>query len=187
MQSPETYISIDIESDGPCPGLHSMLSLGAAALQREHGLLDTFCINLEALPEATPHPATMAWWRSQPIAYAQVRAEPQEPSIAMSCFRQWLEGLPRPWVAVAYPACFDFAFVNYYCCRFLGENPLGFAALDIKSYAMAALELEHFRASVKSRMPRRWFAGCPPHTHLALDDALEQGQLWLNILRERLG
>ncbi len=31
MAGSEDYVSVDIEADGPVPGLHSMLSLGAVA------------------------------------------------------------------------------------------------------------------------------------------------------------
>lgn len=34
-------------------------------------------------------------------------------------------------------------------------------------------------------MPRHWFDKLP-HTHIALDDALEQGALFCNILAENL-
>jgi hypothetical protein len=34
-------------------------------------------------------------------------------------------------------------------------------------------------------MPKRWFARYP-HTHIALDDAIEQGALFCNMLSENL-
>ena len=40
-----------------------------------------------------------------------------------------------------------------------------------------------YREATKRNMPRRWFTRSP-HTHVALDDAIEQGQLFCNILRE---
>ena len=43
--------------------------------------------------------------------------------------------------------------------------------------------------AVKRNMPRKWFDDLP-HTHGALDDAIEQGALFCNMLkdnRERLG
>lgn len=40
---------------------------------------------------------------------------------------------------VGFNASFDWSFVNYYFDLFLGENPFGIAALDIKSmYSGAA-------------------------------------------------
>ena len=50
LSSDECYVSIDIEADGPVPGLHSMLSLGAAAFTSEGVLGDTFSVNLESAP-----------------------------------------------------------------------------------------------------------------------------------------
>ena len=47
---------------------------------------------------------------------------------------------------------------------------------------MALLKTE-FRATVKRTMPRRWFDPLP-HRHIALDDAIEQGALFCNMLAE---
>jgi hypothetical protein len=49
-----------------------------------------------------------------------------------------------------------------------------------------ALLKKPYRASVKANMPRRWFDDLP-HTHRALDDAIEQGALFCNILQENIG
>ena len=38
----EIYISTDVETDGPIPGPHSMLSLGSAAYTADKRLLSTF-------------------------------------------------------------------------------------------------------------------------------------------------
>ena len=37
--------------------------------------------------------------------------------------------------------------------------------------------------AVKARMPRHWHA-VARHTHVAVDDAIEQGELFMNIVRE---
>src|SRR5690349_19736451 len=100
----------------------------------------------------------------------------------MTRYRQWLEGLPGRPVFVGYPAAFDFMFVYWYLIRFAGESPFSHSALDIKTYAMALLKTE-YRATVKRAMPRRWFDP-QRHTHVALDDAIEQGALFCNILIE---
>jgi hypothetical protein len=36
---PEIYISTDVEADGPIPGPHSMLSMGAAAFREDKTLI----------------------------------------------------------------------------------------------------------------------------------------------------
>jgi hypothetical protein len=66
--------------------------------------------------------------------------------------------------------------------RFAGESPFSHSALDVKSFAMAMLKLD-YRDSTKRAMPRRWFDKLP-HTHVALDDAIEQGALFCNMLAE---
>src|SRR5512140_1500698 len=78
----ETYVSTDIEADGPIPGPHSMLSLGSAAYAADKTLLSTFSVNLEELPGASPHPRQSAWWAENPDAWAACRRDPEEPGAA---------------------------------------------------------------------------------------------------------
>jgi DNA polymerase III alpha subunit (gram-positive type) len=100
----------------------------------------------------------------------------------MQNYLHWLKALPGRPVFVAYPAAFDFMFVYWYLIRFTGESPFSHSALDIKTYAMSMLK-KLYRSSTKSAMPKRWFDDIP-HTHLALDDAIEQGALFCNMLAE---
>jgi hypothetical protein len=72
--------------------------------------------------------------------------------------------------------------VHYYLVRFTGEPPFQHSALDIKTYAMALMRKPYLK-STKRRMPKRWF-GEQHHTHKALDDAIGQGELFLNMLAE---
>jgi len=180
----EIYVSTDIETDGPIPGPHSMLSFGSAAFDREEGLVGTFSANLVTLPGAAGSPATMEWWRSQPEAWAACRESPRPPEEVMPEYVRWLRALPGRPVFVAYPAGFDFLFVYWYLIRFAGESPFSFSAVDIKTYVMALLDGE-YRGSSKQSWPRRWFAAELPHTHKALDDAIEQGHAFVRMLRER--
>lgn len=178
----EIYISTDVETDGPIPGPYSMLSFASAAFQADKTLLDTFSANLETLPDAQGHPDTMAWWETQPDAWAACRTDLQQPNDAMRAYVAWLKALPGKSVFVGYPAGFDFNFVYWYLIRFAGESPFSFSALDIKTLAMVALGGD-YRSATKRRMPKRWF-GEGRHTHIALDDAIEQGELFCNILAE---
>jgi hypothetical protein len=178
----EIYISTDVESDGPIPGPNSMLSFGSAAYTADKQLLSTFSANLETLPGAEADPKTAAWWKTQPEAWAACRTDLQDPARAMKNYVAWLKGLPARPVFVAYPAGFDFLFVYWYLMRFAGESPFSHSALDVKSFAMAMLKLD-YRDSTKRAMPKRWFDKLP-HTHIALDDAIEQGALFCNMLAE---
>jgi hypothetical protein len=179
----EIYVSTDVEADGPIPGPYSMLSFGSAAFTADKTLLSTFAANLETLPEATTDPKTMEWWRTQPEAWAECRRNVQAPSKVIPEYVQWLKGLPGEPVFVAYPASYDFIFVYWYLMRFAGESPFSFSALDIKSYAMALMGTD-FRNTNKKTMPKAWMDS-RPHTHQALDDAIGQGRLFLNMLSAR--
>ena len=179
----EIYISTDVETDGPIPGPHSMLSLGAAAYTADKKLVSTFSANLETLPGASAHPRTADWWATQPEAWAACRKDLEAPASAMRRYVSWIDSLEGKPVFVAYPAGFDFLFVYWYLIRFVGESPFSHSALDMKSYAMAVLKTE-YRESTKRNMPKDWFDDLP-HTHKALDDAIEQGALFCNMLAAR--
>jgi hypothetical protein len=180
----EIYVSTDVETDGPIPGPHSMLSFASAAYRADKTLLGTFTANLETLPGAAGHPETMAWWGEHAEAFAATRTGLEAPEAALRRYVAWLKGLPGQPVFVAYPAGFDFLFVYWYLIRFVGESPFSFSALDVKTYAMAVLKTA-YREAVKRNMPPRWFDPLP-HTHVALDDAIEQGALFCNMLAENV-
>lgn len=181
---PEIYISTDVETDGPIPGPHSMLSFASAAYTPNKELVSTFTANLELLDGANADPKTAQWWATQPDAWAACRTDLEQPESAMQRYVAWVKGLQGKPVFVAYPAGFDFLFVYWYLIRFVGESPFSHSALDIKSYAMALLKTE-YRNSTKRNMPKSWFDPLP-HTHIALDDAIEQGALFCNMLQANL-
>ena len=71
----EIYVSTDVETDGPIPGVYSMLSIVSAAyLPDSNRPQSTFTANLETLPGAAQHPDTMKWWKTQPEAWASIAA-----------------------------------------------------------------------------------------------------------------
>jgi hypothetical protein len=184
MKMKEIYVSTDIEADGPIPGPNSMLSFGSAAFLADGTMIGTFSRNLETLEGAQAEPSTAAWWLTQPEAWAACRKDPEAPETAMRAYLEWLKGLPGKPVFVGYPATYDFLFVYTYLIRFTGESPFGFAGLDIKTFAMCMLKSD-FRESTKRNMPKRWFSKSP-HTHVALSDAQEQGELFIKMLQENV-
>ncbi|WP_020408403.1 exonuclease [Hahella ganghwensis] len=183
MARPEIYVSTDVEADGPIPGPHSMLSFASAAYTADKQLVSTFSANLKTLPNAEAHPDTQAWWEKNPEAWSLCRKDLQPPEQAMTDYVTWLKQLPGKPVFVGYPAAYDFMFVYWYLMQFAGESPFSHSALDIKTFAMAVLNTE-FRGTTKRKMPKCWFDPLP-HTHVALDDALEQGAMFCNMLGER--
>lgn len=182
----ETYVSLDLEVDGEAPGLSSMLSLGAAAV-RDGRVIATFAANLSPLPGAQPHAETMRWWSRFPDEYALATKNARPPEEVMVEFVDWLRNLGAArLVAVGAPACYDFAFVNYYCHRFVGSNPLGYSCLDILSLAMGRLgaraywDLEYKIDEVLRRQsdPTR-------RRHVAVDDAVLQAETLIALLALR--
>jgi len=178
----EIYISTDCEVDGPIPGPHSMLSFGSAAYKTDKTLVSTFAANLELLPGASGNPETMAWWAEQPEAWNATRQNLRAPEDAMREYVAWLDALPGKPVFVGFPASFDFMFVYWYVIRFAGRSPFSFSAIDIKTMAMTMLKKD-YRSCSKKNLPKRWFDDLP-HSHIALDDAIEQGAMFCNMLAE---
>ncbi len=160
-----------------------MLSLASAAFTADKTLIGTFSVNLHTLPDAAPDPRTTAWWSTKPEAWAACRQDPQRAEDVMPRYVTWLKALPGKPVFVGYPASYDFLFVHWYLVRGSCESPFGVAALDMKTYAMALLGTP-FRATTTHTMPRDWFDK-HVHTHVALDDALEQGAMFCNMLAQR--
>lgn len=184
----EMFFSTDVEADGPIPGPHSMLSIGSAAFMNGK-LVDTFSANLELLENATPDPKTMDWWKTQPDAWDAHRIGTEHPQVAMTRFKNWIiktsdKHNAKP-VFVGYPAGFDFTFVYWYLMFFCKESPFSFSALDIKTFAAATLNIP-YRNATKRNFPKHWF-GKTKHNHVAVDDAVEQGELFMNILKHNQG
>lgn len=188
----EIYFSTDVETDGPIPGPNSMLSLGSAAFSSSGRLLFTFSANLETLPGAEPDPSTQAWWEAHPEAYRASREGTIPPDQAMRDFSRWVEQIctlvcgngpvrKASPVFVGFPAGFDFLFVYWYLIKFTGQSPFSFSALDGKTYAMALLK-KGYRQSTKRNYPKEWFPLKDTHTHIAVEDAIEQGRIFCNML-----
>ncbi|MGD9147299.1 MAG: 3'-5' exonuclease [Anaerolineae bacterium] len=131
-QVTEAYIVVDVEASGPSPGQHALLSIGACTLGEPR---QTFYVELQPDREA---------WTAEAMAVSglsleRLRAEGTPPAEAMQWFADWLAQVvpagARP-VFAAWNAPFDWMFVSEYFYRYLGRNPLGHAALDLKVYYM---------------------------------------------------
>lgn len=196
MSGPEIYFSVDVESDGPLPGPNSMLSFGVAAFlydpnqapEANEKPIATFEANLALLPGAGSDPKTMAWWNKpeQKAAWESCRKDPRPTVIAMREFVAWVDKIVRPRgatpVLVAYPSGYDQMFLYWYMVRFADRSPFSFSAVDIGTFAMATLGTP-YRESKKKNFPARWIPEVK-HTHIALEDAIEQGIIFLRMLAE---
>ncbi|MGK0351862.1 MAG: hypothetical protein ACJAYX_002543 [Planctomycetota bacterium] len=179
--SEEIFVSTDIEADGPIPGPNSMLSFASVALRSDKTVISEFTANLQVLPDSQPHPRTTLWWEGFPEALAKARENPEDPAEVMPRYVKWVRRLPGRVVMVGLPAAYDFMWIYWYLQRFCNESPFGHSALDVKTYAMAMLK-NPYRDCVKHALPKEWSDDLP-HTHVALDDAREQGAMFINMLR----
>lgn len=193
--SKEIYVSLDVETDGDIPQVNSMLSLGAAAFVRDVENCDwipvgTFSQNLRVLPGAVADARTMTeFWVRNPTAWHLATINAREPEIVMREFQTWLLKLKEDWpnkavTGFAGPTGFDFTFIRWYMCKFLGNSePFGHKCDDLRSRASSALKIPYSKAG-KSAFPAHWFRDNKPHTHVAVDDAVEQGWIYCRILEE---
>jgi DNA polymerase III epsilon subunit-like protein len=105
----------------------------------------------------------------------------------MTAFSNWVEGTCATEAArsgddcvpifVAAPVGFDFSFVYYYLHHFVGTCVFGHNGIDMRSMTMALLG-STYRKQAK---PAEWKSSLP-HTHNALEDALEQADRFRKIL-----
>lgn len=186
MSSADLYFSVDIESDGPTPGPYSMLSFGLAVAARFDGT--TF---------APRDPAAATFYRElRPISAdfvpeavavtgldrSALEREGADPGTAMREAKDWVErqaANDRP-VLVGYPLVFDWMFVTWYLQRFAGGSPFGFSSgLDMKSLYAAKARVPISRAG-RNDLPAA-LRSQREHTHNALDDAIEQAEVFTKL------
>lgn len=172
------YISVDVETAGPSPSLHSLLSIGACTVSEPH---QTFYIELEPVTEARVDEALAISGHS--MEHLAVHGIPA--AEAMSRFATWVDGVALPGerpIFVAFNAPFDWMFVNDYFHRYLGRNPFGHSALDIKALVMG-LTGDPWRRTGWRQVASQYLEG--RHlTHHALQDAIDQAELFQQILIE---
>jgi DNA polymerase III epsilon subunit-like protein len=96
----------------------------------------------------------------------------------MAKLRDWVKkvsGAAKP-VFVGFDAGFDWSFVNWYFIHFLGENPFGFAPLDVKAYYMGLIGCDW--EETKSSRVRCEFQPAKQGDHNALTDARAQAEMF---------
>ncbi len=174
--SSEAYICVDVETAGPIPGDYSLLSIGACTIFEPKS---TFYIELKPINEAITTESAKVHQLSMP----RLMHEGIAPKEALKRFEGWLKPPTAPGVQpvfVAFNAAFDWMFINYYFIHYLGHNPFGHTALDIKALYMGQAGVPWSQTSWRYISPQ--FAEDPHLTHHALQDALDQAELFKKIL-----
>lgn len=174
----EFYFVIDVEASGPSPDLFSMLSLGAATISlpsqtfyREF-IPDSERVNEEALQISN-------------LSMQDLSKNGHPPEKALQEFADWVQTITpkdKQPIFTAFNAPFDWMFVNTYFHRYLGYNPFGHKALDIKALFMGYhqvpfLDTSHYQICEHYGL----------HTslsHHALEDAIQEAQILEKLLAE---
>ena len=168
----EQYILVDVETAGPNPGTYALLSIGACTL---HAPRQTFYIELQPDRDAMV-PETQEIHR---LSLDELKNRGALPREAMQQFADWLRvvvpGPSRP-VFTAFNAPFDWMFVNEYFYRYLGANPFGHKALDIKAYFMGKYHTAWEDSSYEKIC--RFLGRESRFSHNALQDALDTADLF---------
>ncbi|HEY6464404.1 MAG TPA: 3'-5' exoribonuclease [Candidatus Acidoferrales bacterium] len=183
----DAYFSADVETDGPIPGPFSMLSFALVYAGSFDGKLftrpgsygDTFYRELKPISEQFQIEALQV----NGLDRNRLLIEGAIPAHAMTEASRWIRsiaGQAKP-VLVAYPLSFDWAWLYWYFVRFSEDgSPFGYSrCFDLKT-ALSIKSSVPIAASGRSRIaaplrPTR------QHTHHALDDAIEQAEIFANV------
>jgi len=163
------FVSVDIEADGPVPGLYSMVSFGAVVATPPFD--DSFYCELKPISDQYIPDAlkVCGFTRDETLKFT-------EAEIQMARFEAWLDDLK---LRKSYPIFiadnngFDWQFINYYFHKFVGRNPFGYSSWNLNSF-YKGLE-KNVRAKFKQFRVTK-------HTHNALDDAIGNAEALHKIL-----
>lgn len=173
----EVFVCVDVETAGPVPSQYAMLSIGACLVM---DIAETFYVELKPdREEVQPEALSISG-----LDMNLLRKNGMDPKKAMTAFADWVRQVipenARP-VLVAFNAPFDWMFINDYFHRYLGENPFGHSALDIKAYFMGQTGVGWSETSMKHISSHFLEERCL--THNALKDAQDQADIFQKVLR----
>jgi DNA polymerase III epsilon subunit-like protein len=177
----ETYISVDVETAGPVSSTYSLLSIGACTLFEPRA---TFYIELQPVNEnRIPQAMEIGG-----LGWDQLKERGIPPREAMEQFATWVAKVTpqgsQP-IFLAFNAPFDWMFVANYFHRYLGSNPFGYKALDIKAYYMGRHGVPWAETGMRFVSPR--YLNNQNLTHHALQDAIDQAEIFSKLLAEANG
>jgi hypothetical protein len=163
-----SHIVVDIEADGPIPGDYSMVCFGAIVV--EPSLSKTFYGKLKPISEK---------WEPEALKISGFSREEtltfDDPKIMMESFDLWLaENSQGRLIFVSDNNGFDWQFINWYFCHFLGKNPFGHSSMNLGSL-YKGLEKDTFKNFKHLRKTK--------HTHHPVDDAKGNAEAFLEMIK----
>jgi hypothetical protein len=161
------YVMVDIESDGPIPGDYSMICFGAIIVESD--LNRTFYGKLRPISDAfVPDAlAVSGFSRDECLQF-------DDPREVMQNFAAWLKiNCKGRTMFVSDNNGFDWQFINWYFCHFLGNNPFGFSSTNLGSLykGMQKDMFVNFKHLRKTK-----------HTHHPVDDARGNAEALLKMI-----
>ncbi|MHB8856429.1 MAG: 3'-5' exonuclease [Bellilinea sp.] len=173
-----SYICVDVETAGPIPSRNALLSIGACTIGEPR---QTFYVELQPDHELAD-PQAMAIHGLDLQSLQQTGLPPRD---ALLNFDRWLSAVvpagSQP-VFVAFNAPFDWSFINDSFIRYLGTNPFGHSAVDIKAVYMG-FSGKPWRETSGDYL-HRLYNNARMLTHNALEDAIDQAVIFEGILAE---
>ncbi|MGR3620066.1 MAG: 3'-5' exoribonuclease domain-containing protein [Roseovarius sp.] len=183
----DIYYSADVETDGPVPGPFSMLSFAivhAGSFNGEHFIRpkqyeNVFYCELKPISHQFQQEALDV----NKLDRERLLDEGLEPSTAMDHAYEWISDLSLDGepVLVAYPLSFDWTWLFWYFSVFCKYgSPFNYSrCYDIKT-AVAVKSRSTINSSSRSKLPKQLLSK-RPHTHNAIDDAIEQAEIFANV------
>lgn len=172
----KTYICVDVETAGPIPSRYALLSIGACTLGSPRR---TFYVELKPDRELTDDEALAV----HQLDMQKLHKEGLPPEKALAMFRDWIQGVipsGRKPIFLAFNAPFDWMFIHDYFIRYLGENPFGHSAIDIKAVYMGFSRKPWVETSGKNL--HNIFNESKTLSHNALEDAIDQAVIFEGLL-----
>ncbi|MEC4590832.1 3'-5' exoribonuclease [Nitrospirillum amazonense] len=184
----DIYFSADVETDGPIPGPFSILSFALVyagtfdgkSFSRPPSYDTSFYCELKPISDNFQREAMEVNGLDRDWLLKHGKA----PEVAMTEASEWVKKIAgqRSPVLVAYPLSFDWSWLYWYFTMFSRSgSPFGHSrCFDVKTAVSVKANLPISIAS-RSRLPSHLISHAP-HTHNALDDAIEQADVFSNVM-----
>jgi hypothetical protein len=187
----DVYFSADVETDGPIPGPYSILSFalvyaglfdGEQFVRPDHEPV-VFYRELKPISENFEPEAL----RVNGLDREKLQREGFSPEDAMTEAAHWIRkraGAGRP-VLVAYPLSFDWSWLYWYFVRFSATgSPFDYSrCFDIKTAVAVKGRIPISNAGRSRLIPS--LQSYRVHTHNAVEDAIEQAEIFANVFEWR--
>lgn len=160
-------IFVDVEADGPCPGVFSMVSVGMVVYFNGKITGETFYAEFAPISEKYIEAAlaVSSINREQHLKYkdAKESTESMLEWLNTICEKYSKDGAKKQRLCfISDNNGFDWQFVNYYLWNFCNQNPFGHSSTNLSSL---------YKGMMNSRYVNHKHLRITKHTHNPVDDA----------------